>query len=74
MHQLGAADEPYCECGEPESVENFLLQCENYTRERKTLFTNLYNGLGIRPTDVTKRLLLTTTTNTDDPGHGTANR
>ncbi|KAH3773278.1 hypothetical protein DPMN_174637 [Dreissena polymorpha] len=49
-----------------ESVEHCLPHCENYTRERETVFSYLYTCTGIRPTEVTETVLLTTNPNDDD--------
>ncbi|KAH3886360.1 hypothetical protein DPMN_010365 [Dreissena polymorpha] len=67
MDKIGAADYPFCECGELESVEHYLLYCENYTRESETMFTNLYTCTCIRHTKLTKTVLLTITPNDDGP-------
>ncbi|KAH3769095.1 hypothetical protein DPMN_170342 [Dreissena polymorpha] len=47
--------------------KHYLLHCENYTKERETMFNNLYTCTGIRPTEVAETVLLITTQNDDDP-------
>jgi len=45
--RTGASLSPICECGtEEESVQHFLLQCQNYTAIRSELFNNTEDCLG----------------------------
>jgi len=41
MHKIRASDDPFCECNEPELVDHYQLYCENYTRERETMYVYL---------------------------------
>ena len=51
---------PICECGtEEESVQHFLLQCQNYTAIRSELFNNSEDCLGEKSiSEVTECFLL----------------
>ena len=40
--RTGTSDTPLCDCGKAaESVEHFLLHCENYTEARKVMFDTI---------------------------------
>jgi len=38
----GTSDSPVCDCGKAEeSVEHFLLDCENYSKQREAMMNNV---------------------------------
>ena len=40
--RTGTSDTPLCDCGKAdESVEHFLLHCENYTEARQVMFNTI---------------------------------
>jgi len=48
LHRMKKIDEPQCECGkEKETVEHYLLRCERYLEQRKTLRSKI-GALGMR--------------------------
>ena len=44
--KLGISDSNLCECGQIETVEHYLLQCEQYFNEREALRTHVFNTTG----------------------------
>ena len=56
QHKIGNTDTNLCECGEVETVEHCLLNCENYFNEREAMRTHIFNTVGI--IDFTCDLLL----------------
>jgi len=57
--RTGTSLSPICECGTEESVQHFLLQCQNYTTIRSKLFNNTEDCLGEKSiSDVTGCFLL----------------
>ena len=41
-------DNPNCLCGEIESTYHYLFKCPKYTRQRNSLFRNVFQLLNIR--------------------------
>ena len=37
QHKVALADEMYCECGEVENPDHYILQCQNYFVHREKL-------------------------------------
>ena len=44
-------DSPNCFCGEIESTHHYLFKCLKYTRQRNSLFRNLFQLLNIQPSE-----------------------
>ena len=44
-------DSPNCFCGEIESTHHYLFKCPKYTRQRNSLFRNLFQLLNIQPSE-----------------------
>ena len=44
--KIGISDSNLCECGQIESVEHYLLNCELYFSEREALRTHIFNTTG----------------------------
>lgn len=44
LHRIRATDDPNCQdCGQPETTAHYLLLCQRYTSQRKTLFRDLHS-------------------------------
>ena len=56
QYKIGTTDTNLCECGEVETVEHYLLNCENYFNEREAVRTDIFNTVEI--IDFTCDLLL----------------
>ena len=56
LHQIGVKDSPLCECGSPETVEHYLLNCERYFDSRESMRTKIFNTIG--EAELTLNLLL----------------
>ena len=56
QHKIGNTDTNLCECGDVETLEHYLRNCENYFNEREALRTHIFNTVGI--IDFTCDLLL----------------
>ena len=59
LHRLGCKEDPLCNCGEPETLEHFLIHCPKYESTREALVSNIYLQTGIRMSAITPQLLLT---------------
>jgi len=59
LHRLGCKEDPLCNCGEPETLEHFLIHCPKYESAREALVSNIYLQTGIRMSAITPQLLLT---------------
>ena len=59
QHKTRVEEHPYYDCGDPEIEEHYLIQCSQYTKGRKKMMNNLYNIIGIRQSEFTEKLLLT---------------
>ena len=46
-HKLGQCESELCECGQIETVQHYLLQCQLYEEERNILYNRLREQLGI---------------------------
>ena len=57
LHKLGLKESNACECGEPETVKHYLLDCEMYFNAREYMRTEIFNKTG--QFDLTLDLLLT---------------
>jgi predicted AAA+ superfamily ATPase len=44
-------DNHNCLCGEMESTYHYLFKCPKYTRQRNSLFRNLFQLLNIQPSE-----------------------
>ena len=44
--KLGISDSNLCECGQIETVEHYLLHCEQYFNDREALRTHIFNTTG----------------------------
>ena len=51
-HKLGQSESGLCECGQMETVQHYLLQCQLYEEERGILFNRLREQLGIQSPSV----------------------
>ena len=51
-HKLGQSESGLCECGQMETVQHYLLQCQLYEGERGILFDRLREQLGIQSPSV----------------------
>lgn len=47
QHKIGNTDNNKCECGQIETVEHYLLECEQYFNEREAMRTHIFNTVGI---------------------------
>ena len=47
MYKVGVSDTRICSCGEIETIEHYLLNCENYFNERERMRTVLFQQTGI---------------------------
>ena len=56
LYKLGIKDANACECGEPETIEHYLLHCELYFDAREHMRTAIFNRTG--QIDVSLDLLL----------------
>ena len=56
-HRTGTSLSSVCECGTEESVQHFLLRCQNYTEIGSELFNNTEDCLGEK-SEVTECFLL----------------
>ena len=56
MYKVGVSDTRNCSCGEVETIEYYLLNCENYFGERERMRTVLFQQTGIA--DLTTEILL----------------
>ena len=54
--KLGICESNLCECGQIETVENYLLHCDLYLNERETFRTHIFNTTGT--IELTSELLL----------------
>ena len=46
-YKLGQCDSNKCACGEPETLEHFLIDCPNYQQYRETMQLKLSSQLGL---------------------------
>ena len=51
-HKLGQCESGLCECGQMETVQHYLLQCQLYEEERNILYNRLREQLGIHTPNV----------------------
>ena len=51
-HKLGQCESGLCECGQKETVQHYLLQCQLYEEERNILCKRLREQLGIHTPNV----------------------
>ena len=51
-HKLGQCASGLCECGQMETVQHYLLQCQLYEEERNILYNRLREQLGIHTPNV----------------------
>ena len=54
--KVGVSDTRNCSCGEVETIEHYLLNCENYFNERERMRIVLFQQTGIA--DLTTEILL----------------
>ena len=54
--KVGVSDTRNCSCGEVETIEHYLLNCENYFNERGRMRIVLFQQTGIA--DLTTEILL----------------
>lgn len=47
LHKVGLSDTPICSCGEVESVEHYIQECQNYEDLRERLSVKLHQLTGI---------------------------
>ena len=47
LFKIGVSDTKNCSCGEIETVEHYLINCEKYFNEREKIRTNLFYQTGI---------------------------
>ena len=47
LYKIGVEDTPYCECGEIESREHYIMECENLQDLRERLRVKLWNQTGL---------------------------
>ena len=47
IHKLGQVESTFCECGQIETVQHYLLKCPLYEEARYTLMKRLREQLGI---------------------------
>ena len=47
MTKIGVSETSKCTCGEVETIEHYLLHCENYFNERERMRTVLFQQTGI---------------------------
>ena len=47
LHKIGVSETRKCSRGEVETIEHYLLQCENYFNERERMRTVLFQQTGI---------------------------
>ena len=47
LHKIGVSETSKCTCGEVETIEHYLLHCENYFNERERMRTVLFQQTGI---------------------------
>ena len=46
QYKLGISDSNLCECGQIETVEHYLLHCEQYFNQRESMRTHIFNTTG----------------------------
>ena len=51
-HKLGQVETRYCECGQIETVQHYLLECPLYDEARYTLLKRLREELGIQAPNI----------------------
>ena len=56
MYNVGVSDTRNCSCREVETIEHYLLNCENYFNEKERMRTVLFQQTGIA--DLTTEILL----------------
>ena len=56
LYKIGVSETKNCRCGEIETVEHYLLSCENYFNERESMRTTLFYQTGI--SELTTEVLL----------------
>ena len=56
LFKIGVSDTKNCSCGEIETVEHYLINCEKYFNEREKMRTNLFYQTGI--SELTTEILL----------------
>ena len=49
QHRFGLVDSDRCECGQIETIEHYLIQCQKYKYQRKKLYDKL-SVLAVQPT------------------------
>ena len=47
LHKIGVSETSECTCGEVETIEHYLLHCENYFNERERMRTVLFHQTSI---------------------------
>ena len=47
LHKIGVSETSKCSCGEVETIEHYLLHCENYFNERERMRRVLFQQTGI---------------------------
>ena len=47
-HKIGLADDPYCDFGEIENLEHYLLHSQNYDVPREKVKQNLFLRFGVK--------------------------
>ena len=47
LHKIGVSETNKCSCGDIETIEHYLLNCENYFNEREIMRTTLFQQAGI---------------------------
>lgn len=47
LHKVGLSDSPHCTCGEVESVQHYIQECENYENLREELSVKLFQMTGL---------------------------
>ena len=45
-HLVNQIDSPNCTCGEPETVQHYLLECPNYDNDREKMRNDLFFATG----------------------------
>ena len=56
LYKIGVSDTKNCSCGEIETIEHYLLECENYFDQRERMRTSLFHQTGI--VELTTEILL----------------
>lgn len=47
LYKIGVSETKNCSCRDIETIENYLLNCENYFNERENMITTLFHQAGI---------------------------